>query len=63
LQPFGSHDCRHILIVKNVCTVVATLLKPMHRTIDRRQPCAAVSAVLNVLLGRITAVVLSLSAA
>jgi hypothetical protein len=37
----------------------------MHRTVvvDRRQPWAAASAALNVLLGRITAVVMSLSAA
>ena len=37
--------------------------KPMYRIIivDRRQPCAAASAALNVLLGRITAVVFSRS--
>jgi hypothetical protein len=49
----------------NAIDACATCGKPTHRTIvvDRRQRCAAASAALNVLLGRITAVIFSLSGA
>jgi hypothetical protein len=52
-----------IRVIKNMTN--SPWWKRMQRNIvvDRRQPCAAVSAALNVLLGRITAVVISLSGA